>query len=230
MTTAASAGVVPEDARSAHLERVAGRLAEEGRLGRLEERAGLLRARIDGAARTRLLQQAVNARSQAQRVLWLRREADLLGVAAYPLSACSAGCSHCCHIGVLVAEPEAKVIGRAIGRLPAEPPADRTLLAGDVVNEQARDAARAQFEMRHFGSPCSFLLDGRCSVYAHRPLACRRLFNVDRDALLCQLVPDETISVPYVDTTGSQVADLLAMGTNSRLADIRDWFPRVEAL
>ena len=73
--------------------------------------------------------------------------------------------------------------------------------------------------------PCAFLVDDRCSIYEHRPLACRHLFNVDVDNLLCQLVPGVAIEVPYLGMQGEQVAYVSAMGANARLADIRDWFP-----
>ena len=52
--------------------------------------------------RDALLTQALKASSNAKRIMWLRREADAIDAAATPFSACSSGCSHCCHIGVMM--------------------------------------------------------------------------------------------------------------------------------
>src|SRR3990167_2374390 len=43
--------------------------------------------------------------------------------------------------------------------------------------EDAMDATAACWQ----GVPCSFLKEGRCSIYRHRPLACRLQINMDDD-------------------------------------------------
>ena len=129
-----------------------------------------------------------------------------------------------------MAEPEAREIGRAIGRKPANVATDRYLTAAQTLSEDLRDNAAAE-DMRNaindgaFGVPCTFLVDNQCSIYANRPMACRYQFSVDDDDLLCRLVPGQPIRVPYLNLQGEQAAYASAMGYNARMADIRDWFP-----
>lgn len=217
-------GVVATEDLDEHMQKVQARLAEVDRGSELEGRVNQMSARVDSVARKRLLDTAVAAKTQSQRIHWLRRQADLLLKAADGLSPCSSGCSHCCHIGVLAAEPEAIAIGKVVGRAPAKPPLDRVFTV-DQVETTKESTVREAFDSRHFGKPCPFLDNGRCSIYEHRPLACRHLISMDRDDLLCRLVPGARITVPYVNTTAEQFAYLLAMGGHSRIADIRDWFP-----
>ena len=75
-------------------------------------------------------------------------------------TACSSGCSHCCHVGVLVPRSEAKLIAKAIGRKLTEP-------------AEKRDMERAGQETMFLGTACTFLVDNKCSIYAHRPMMCR---------------------------------------------------------
>lgn len=223
-----SSSVVPEGERQAHMAAVEARLALHAGVGadHLQARANVMTASVSGASRQRLLHHAMKARTVGQRIMWLRREADLMVEASRKVSPCSNGCAHCCHIATLVAEPEANEIGRAIGRKPADPPADAfvRLEAGS----RPTDVAQA-LQDRHFGTPCVFLRGTACSIYGVRPLACRLLISVDDDALLCRLVPGETITAPYIDTRMQRMAYVGAMaGQGHRWADIRDWFPRVD--
>lgn len=125
--------------------------------------------------------------------------------------ACKRGCAHCCHIAVGVLSPEAEVIGKLIGRAPA------------LV------ASRSDFVGFDYGyhNPCTFLKNGECSIYAHRPLACRVQFSVDVDDLLCRLTPPHSVSVPYLDHTQLQMAmvQVCMQGNMPKLADIREYFP-----
>lgn len=177
--------------------------------------------------RKALLMQATRSTSAAKKIHWLRREADLLNEAVQPHTACSSGCSHCCHIGVLVAEPEARVIAKELGMAVKEPPAERLVsVAGALHDEDILNESKAQgknISDHFFGQPCTFLKDGACSIYDFRPLACRQLFNADVDDLLCRLVEGETIPVPYVNMQSSQIFYVGTMGFNTRMADIRDW-------
>jgi hypothetical protein len=70
--------------------------------------------------------------------------------------ACRAGCDSCCHQRFSVFEVEAAPIRRALAEL--EPP------LRERIREQGRDS---------HGDACALLVDGRCSVYAERPLICR---------------------------------------------------------
>lgn len=73
---------------------------------------------------------------------------------------CAAGCSTCCHARFSVFAVEAAPLRAALARLAAEDPPLRAR-----VRQQADDPA-AQ-------SHCALLVDGRCAVYAERPLICR---------------------------------------------------------
>lgn len=138
--------------------------------------------------------------------------------------ACKRGCSHCCHIAVAVVEPEAKLIGRKIGRAPADAP------------------GRYGFQGFDYGyhNPCTFLRDGECSIYEYRPLACRLQYSLDDDALLCNLTPPHSVTVPLLNATKFdelQVAILAHDGGAKdweqirpehlpKYDDIRQWFPK----
>lgn len=125
--------------------------------------------------------------------------------------ACTRGCAHCCHIAVAVPSPEAELIGQLIGRPPAAV------------------ESRSDFTGFDYGyhNPCTFLKNNECSIYAHRPLACRIQFSVDVDNLLCRLTPPNSVSVPYFDNTSLNMAlvQVCMQTARPKLADIREYFP-----
>lgn len=188
---------------------------------------------IQPRAREALIERALRATNPAAKVHWLRQEAAILGDAAAPLSPCRAGCAHCCYQGVTLAEDEARVIAKAIGRKVAEPAPGRLLSVGDLLAEGTEDEAIAKLRKQrqwavdaYSGVPCTFLRGGDCSIYEHRPIACRLHISVASDALLCRLVEGVEIEVPYIDARNEQQAYAMAFPIErSRLADIRDWFP-----
>lgn len=155
----------------------------------------------------RLLAVASTTPSRAKQVIWVQRAAQALADAHAPQAACSTGCSHCCHIPVKVFEAEAVQIGRAIGRRP-----------------NALPAQLDELHIEGYESPCPFLQDHRCSIYAHRPAICRSHLNLDLDDLLCQLQPGMGVPVPYVDTRDIQFALVMGAGRHERVADLRQWF------
>ena len=57
----------------------------------------------------RLVHVAAGAPTNAKRVVWLHRAADLAAKAFGPHSACERGCSHCCHIPVRLSAAEARI-------------------------------------------------------------------------------------------------------------------------
>ena len=73
--------------------------------------------------------------------------------------ACRAGCERCCHQRFSVFAVEAAPIREALAALARTDPGLR-----QRIREQGRDAD---------SSRCALLVDGRCSVYAQRPLICR---------------------------------------------------------
>lgn len=193
----------------------------------------------------RLWRAAGSAASSRQRVLWLRRALEPVLNAVADDSACRPGCAHCCHIPVLITEREAWVIARETGQALQQPGPGRSLQpqwSGDDVGaiapeefarESERVAAFQEEELGHHqGKACPFLAGdaeggpgaGRCTIYGSRPLVCRQLVNLDRDALLCHLVPGREVRVPYLDVRQHAAVQMTVLGIGQRLADIRSWF------
>lgn len=126
-------------------------------------------------------------------------------------SACRKGCSHCCHVMVSLSRSEAQLIASKIG---ATIRADAGAPLAFTSEEELETIT---------GTPCPFLKDGSCSIYEHRPLACRTLVNLDATDKLCQLVPGVQVPVPYADST--VLKGVYAMATlKEHHADIREWF------
>jgi Fe-S-cluster containining protein len=79
--------------------------------------------------------------------------------------ACEPGCSSCCHVWLSVCAVEEAQLTAAISELPS--------------SQRAEVAERAELELAReqrgeSGPRCALLdVDGRCSVYEHRPLVCR---------------------------------------------------------
>ena len=77
-----------------------------------------------------------------------------------PAMQCRAGCAECCLPGLSVTGVEADAIREGLGAMPEV--------------ERARIRARALQKQQEDGAACSALDDeGRCSIYAVRPLVCR---------------------------------------------------------
>jgi len=168
-----------------------------------------------------LLRAAQNASTMQSRVLWMRRAASAWAEPLQAHAACRKGCAHCCHIPVAMTLAEARLIGGLIGHSPAEPqdaPTTDDVLQGSAVLPGTPPEAS-------YEHPCPFLDESACSIYAHRPLACRTQLNLDTDDLLCQLVPGADIPVPYADATQIKAMYVMAQ-PNARWADIRGFFPR----
>lgn len=143
----------------------------------------------------------------------LRRLASQFSAEALPHSACQKRCAHCCHIPVAVCTTEARLIGKAIGKSP----------------ENLTDSTWLRNKPYGYSFPCTFLTASGCSIYEHRPLSCRVHLNLDRDDLLCRLIPDKTVPVPLANATSFQL--LYAKLTEGELlADIREHFPATNGL
>jgi Fe-S-cluster containining protein len=86
--------------------------------------------------------------------------------------ACKQGCAWCCYGMVSVAAPEAFRLAAAL-RAKGE-----TAIAGFRMRAAATENRTAE---ARFGAKlaCPFLVDGACSVYATRPLACRGVTAFD---------------------------------------------------
>ena len=154
---------------------------------------------------------AIKAPLVAKKIHWLRMGAQTLANAVDGLAACRPGCDSCCHVPVLMLASEARVIGKSIG-----------VVARDVPTE-LRNAPVPTWRGKDY--PCPFLRDSLCSVRDNRPLACRILFNVDRDDYLCQHEESSSI-VPYLDTRDFEINMVLAMQVpGDYVAELRDFFP-----
>ena len=188
-------------------------------LRRAEEKTRSLTKDADAP---RLIHAAQRASTTAQRVLWLQRAASAWSRPLEAVGACRAGCAHCCHIPVALSGKEAELLAKASGRTITEP---RAPIRPALLSDPAQvEAATARLQQWPTGTPCPFLVDSACSVYAARPLACRVLINLDDDDLLCRHSEDGPAEVPYAD---SRVLRALALAAQPSevLADIRDFFP-----
>lgn len=144
----------------------------------------------------------------------LRRMSDELGNAARDLVPCSRGCAKCCNIPTLVSQQEAAVIAQETGAALAQP-------------DQWFDG-KMDDPAPYYGVPCTFLRNDTCSIYTHRPFACRIHVHLDRDNTLCQTVPGESIRVPQLDTLRFDLAYAISFGgpLDVKLADVREFFPQ----
>lgn len=131
--------------------------------------------------------------------------------------------------GVMVYEQEAQIIGRAIGVKPKTPNPDVTFDVGLSSKEEDSRAKAEALTNEFFGVPCTFLVDGSCSIYEDRPMNCRLQINMDEDSTLCELVPGDSIPVPYLNVESSRTVYAMVMARKSdggsRMADLRHYFP-----
>jgi Fe-S-cluster containining protein len=126
-------------------------------------------------------QHSMNAASQ-----WID---SLLAQAPEGALACRAGCNHCCHQSVGVTPPEVLTIFTHLSDHRSEP----ELLA---LTERVLAADRAtrglSSEQRQSPSlPCPMLEEGRCSIYAVRPLSCRGVNSIDEQACVSKLYDEK---------------------------------------
>jgi len=129
--------------------------------------------------------------------------------------ACRRGCSHCCHTQVAMSVTEAEMLGMAIGRKPKNV-------------AMRREPGHYDAQPYGYHTPCTFLKDNECTIYEHRPLACRKLVNGDIDDLLCKLTTPPGPPVPYIDRTEFDfVGVTIVAGKDGHVksADIREYFP-----
>lgn len=190
--------------------------------GARERLAAASERRRAGEPRMRMqLKQLEKAPRIAQKIFWLRELAGGFAEAVAPHAACTGGCDGCCKQPVSISLDEAQLIARETG-----------------ARMQTPAQWRSEGDPAHVGQPCSFLENSRCTIYAHRPIACRLMFNMDVDALLCQMVPGQLSHVPYADyrdhkelyvrshlgKVRSEVEMQRAL-QELRFADVREFFP-----
>lgn len=179
--------------------------AAEANAAKVEVRAGKALSALNQQLRIVLRP----ATPKAQRLVRVRHIAGEWSRLVAPDAACRRGCSHCCHINTEVPRSEAQLIAKASGRTLQEP----------AVKLGWTSTPPEKF----LGVPCPFLRDGACSIYAHRPLACRTLLSMADDEALCELRPGENVPVPYANATALQ-ATFFQVAQQEDWADIREWF------
>jgi Fe-S-cluster containining protein len=132
------------------------------------------------------------------------RNRDLHG----PRIRCAPGCSDCCHQLFQITEVEAAVVSRAVADLNPSPRDQLRRRATEYIARRANMLGSAAAP-EAWGSlpppgtrlPCPALYDGRCSIYEHRPIICRKfgmpLWNPDKPGRVyaCELnfAPGEAI-------------------------------------
>lgn len=201
------------------IERIKAREADAEGLVRAgaEARARTISARLVAQSQQleALATQALNATKTVTKIAALRSMMQVVHVAARDIAACGRGCSSCCHQAVLIHADEAAYIGAEIGVKPQK-----------VTRFVKQGKTKAEAD-KHYGNPCPFLVDQQCSIYESRPMACRTLYNLDADALLCTVIPGDPPQVPYLDHRQfTQVIAFSFMQSAHRFADIRDFFPK----
>lgn len=138
------------------------------------------------------------------------RIADEAGQVAAPFVACRRSCSACCRMNVSVTVLDAEQLAAVSGRRMAVVPRP-------IKHDEAKFS----------GTPCPFLANDECSVYAVRPFACRAHRSFDIDSYWCQPERSFVGEMSMVELGGAKAAyTAIAAATKfGGFADIRDFFP-----
>lgn len=156
--------------------------------------------------------------SRTTKITIMLKLADQVGKVIAPHTICGQGCSHCCKQAVSLADLEAKMIGEAIGR-------ERKPVARRVAPQRVNEERRRLVETYN-GVPCTFLGDdGACTIYEHRPLACRIHYSFEDTPDPCDPVANRGGQVASPDLRAFETAcSHILAGTP--YADIREFFPK----
>ncbi len=87
--------------------------------------------------------------------------------------ACKVGCNHCCSARVEAIAPEVFRIARDIASRPAEE------INAHIERLRVYDAMPSAVAPWQRRTPCPFLIDDLCSIYAVRPGVCRKAHSLD---------------------------------------------------
>lgn len=131
-----------------------------------------------------------------------------------PAVACREGCNYCCcKPGVLVTVPELLRLLDAIGQRFSEDEKSALVLRA---GRYASQIAGSRFDdATNESVPCPLLVDGRCSVYDVRPLACRGYNSTSADA--CRAAHADATRLVPIFSVLKDVTDGAAVGVSQSL-------------
>lgn len=112
-------------------------------------------------------------------------------VAKAPRLGCKNGCSYCCHQEVEVTIPEAILAFAHV----ADPSDQRRQ---GILDTAVRSQGLSKAERALSRAPCPMLVEGRCSIYESRPLACRAALAAETEqcrAAFAATSPSEKVLV-----------------------------------
>lgn len=107
-----------------------------------------------------------------------------------PVVACRKGCAHCCHNFVSASPADIFRVARYIRENHIADIEEKLARIHASEDNTRKIGQQARFEGRQ---PCALLVDGACSVYKARPMACRGWASMDAEA--CESWSD-SIPVP----------------------------------
>ncbi|HET7402745.1 MAG TPA: YkgJ family cysteine cluster protein [Usitatibacter sp.] len=181
-----------------------------------QERAAAIRAaegpRLDAlvAQAAALVQSNAPIGHKAARMVQI---ADGLSRAITPHVECRNGCSHCCSQPVGVSGYEVRAIERYTGR--------KAIMQGRA--GVPHPELPQQMFKRFTGVPCTFLAEGRCTIYPVRPIACRLHHSLMPSAEPCDTVRHPEMRVKSLNLRLDPV--LIHIFRADDRGDIREFFP-----
>jgi Fe-S-cluster containining protein len=134
--------------------------------------------------------------------------------------ACRAGCSFCCHVRVEVLAHEAIALFRYLrSQIPEE---QAQAIAAKVVANADRLATMTPEQHTAARVQCAFLVNGRCSAYPARPLACAGFhsLNVSECERAFNDAADLTDRIPMVGEV-KEMEIATAVGVRQALRDLK---------
>lgn len=161
----------------------------------------------------------------ARKYIMLKKITDEAMTHIAPLTPCEKGCSDCCYQAVPIPEHEARMLAEFTGRA-LNPAARQPNTLEHILDLQLNQPQR----LLQNPTPCPFLVDNKCSVYAVRPVQCRSHHVLHSDSSRCNLfrardlgrpMPQVKFDISWAD----ELAAVLLMQGDDPVADIRAWFP-----
>ena len=143
----------------------------------------------------------------------LREIAIKVSDAIRPHVICKRGCANCCHIANVISLRDAQLIGKFIGRKPAEVP----FRLHDP--KQQRETVE-----KYNGVPCPFLRGSDCTIYPVRPMSCIAHHSLEDSPDPCYSQDNIVRPVGQVDLALLHLAEVDQLHTEP-FADLREFFP-----